>query len=178
MIKIGYFILSLIVLSIVLIITYLRAKTGSNEMIFPSPKGNNSIGYEQRLDHERKIKKLESELSQSNISDYLIRTYDSNENKLEGNELIILGSIYHTYYYEIKLTFINVSYISCPTFFSSNNIRLATKSEIVQLKVALEPEEIVLVFEDWSKDFYFVVCEDFKYEMGLKYYDENDNPKG
>ncbi|OZM58715.1 hypothetical protein CIB95_03865 [Lottiidibacillus patelloidae] len=86
-------------------------------MNFPSTKVNNSIEYKQRLAHEIKIEKLQSELSQSNISDYLIRTYDSNENKWEGNELIILGSIYHTWYYEIKLTFINVSYISCPTFF-------------------------------------------------------------
>ncbi|WP_269844953.1 hypothetical protein [Lottiidibacillus patelloidae] len=44
--------------------------------------------------------------------------------------------------------------------------------------MGLEQEEIVIVFEDRSKEFYFVVCEDFKYEMGLKYYDEKDNPKG
>ena len=113
---------------------------------------------------EKRMEKLQKALSDTNISDYLIREFD-------GNNLILLGSFDLSYYFEIKFSFYKVDYINCPTYFSANQIRFATVEEKNRYReeCMIEPEDLMIVFEDDTfKTFYFIICENFRYELGLK----------
>ena len=109
---------------------------------------------------------LQKALSKTNISDYKIEKFD-------GDTLVLLGSFDLTYYYEVKITFQEVDYINCPSYFDTDRIRLATIEEREQFReqCQLEKEDLMIVFDvDVLKTFYFIICLDFQFEMGLKYY--------
>ena len=115
------------------------------------------------------MEELEKALSKTNISDYQINSFD-------GNTLVMVGSFDLAYYYEVKLTFYSVDYINCPTYFGIERIRFATEEERNKNKnnSMIEPEDLMIVFEhNTFNQLYFIICEDFNYEFGVK--DIKDN---
>jgi hypothetical protein len=111
---------------------------------------------------EKRIKELEEALFKTNISDYQINSFD-------GNTLVMVGSFDLTYYYEIKLTFKEVDYVNCPSYFDTDRIRLATTEERQKYKkqCQLDHSDYMVVFDvDVLDTFYFIVCMDFEFEKG------------
>ncbi|WP_036485335.1 hypothetical protein [Myxosarcina sp. GI1] len=80
--------------------------------------------------------------NQTNINDFRIEQYNS-------VNLILTGSFDFAYYYQVKVTFFEVSYISLPTDFSYPIFRVANESEIANIskQIALYPEDIVYCIE-------------------------------
>jgi hypothetical protein len=116
--------------------------------------------------YQKRMAELQKALSETNISDYKIDSFD-------GDTLVLLGSFDLTYYYQIKLTFRQVDYINCPSYFDIERVRLATEKEREQNRVQcqLDKEDIMVILDaDVLETYYFIVCQDFEYEMGLQYH--------
>ncbi|OXS76449.1 hypothetical protein B1B04_05620 [Lysinibacillus sp. KCTC 33748] len=120
--------------------------------------------------YQKRMEELQKALYETNIFDYQIDNFD-------GDTLVLLGSFDLAYYYEIKLTFKKVDYINCPSFFDIDRIRLATEEEKQKnsIQCQLDKEDIMIVFDvDVLETYYFIICQDFEYEMGLRYFNESN----
>lgn len=99
-----------------------------------------------------------------NISDFSVEAFNS-------VDLEIIGSFDLCYYYDVKIVFCEVSYISLPTRFQWPLFRTATATEInaVSACIALEEEDQVFCIEaetgkGLERHPFFVVAQSFRIE--------------
>jgi hypothetical protein len=110
---------------------------------------------------ENTIENLFIEITEKGIDEFIIKQYDA------GN-LLIIGSPNIYYYHEVEIYFVSVSYINCPTSFSSlKNIRLAENDERNKYKEKLQlwNEDLIVIIEDTFGEKYYVVCEGYEYKF-------------
>ncbi len=71
------------------------------------------------------------------------------------------------YYYEVKITFLEVDYINCPVYFDTDSRFASTEErEKYRGQCQLEKEDLMIVFDfDVSNTFYYLSS--FEFEMGL-----------
>ena len=88
------------------------------------------------------LEQINNILEKTNISDFRIEYSD-------GVNLVIIGSFDLAYYYELKITFLEFSYLCLPTYFNYPFLRMANETEITTIarKTDLCKEDIVYCLE-------------------------------
>ncbi|RXZ77432.1 hypothetical protein EBB07_31200 [Paenibacillaceae bacterium] len=80
------------------------------------------------IDLSETLKKLNNELSRTNIGDFCIYHYSSRPS------LLLVGSFDFSYYHNVEIAFNEVSFVICPGgIFTVDHFRLATKDELQRL---------------------------------------------
>ncbi len=130
-----------------------------------------------------KISSLQSELDANNISEFRIFEYNVQEYTFGQFDvkaphrfyLKIVGSFDFGYYHEVEITFFDVRYISCPTFFRGGRFRFATADEVHLIdensnnSFFFDPEDKVICITIDESLYgnnaakYFIIAENFDY---------------
>lgn len=116
---------------------------------------------------------IQRNIDEMNIGDFYVISTDHARN------VVVAGSFDFSYYHNIEINFVEVSFISCPlSLFMIDTIRLATIEESKQLGIwsCGYHEGFVICLEDSVyKHKFFLACSDVAYsKRTVYYYKRND----
>lgn len=114
------------------------------------------------------LKKLNHELSKTNISDFYIYDYSSRPS------LILAGSFDFSYYHNIEITFNEVSFVTCPGgIFTVDLFRLATPDEVTRLNeftYGYNDTQAICLEDTTFKTTFFISAAEVNYKFQNVYY--------
>jgi hypothetical protein len=109
--------------------------------------------------------------------DYRILTFD-------GSRLIIAGSTDFSYYHLVEAEFAEVSFISCPTYFSDAKFRLGTAAEQAEVSqfVAIDAGDHLFAIDAESTGSmelkaFFILAQSLELNEGTVYYYKREDLK-
>lgn len=96
-----------------------------------------------------------NELIPSWIDNYTIQSFD-------GSRLLLIGSFDLSYYYDLKVEFLEVSFIQCSTYFHANHFRAANAEETGRFHhVLLDNERHHIVCIESDEQTYYIIAENW-----------------
>ena len=110
----------------------------------------------------KKLIELQIKINEFGIDEFRFSEFD-------GDNLMLIGSPNLAYYHILEITFKQIFHINCPMnhFSPSRPPRFATNAERNAYKIQsqIDDEDLMIILDDFEGILYYVVCEDFEFEL-------------